>query len=48
MVTSDRILKNSPTQTAVCERTNLKETAYILKQHKHTVKGNKLPEITHT
>jgi hypothetical protein len=46
--TSVKILKNNLTQSAVCESTKLKETAYILKQHKHIVKGNELPEITHT
>jgi hypothetical protein len=46
--TSDGILINHLTQNAVCESTELKETAYILKQHKHIVRGNKLPAITHT
>jgi ribosomal protein L13E len=46
--TSVKILINNLTQKAVCESTKLKKTAYILKQPKHIVKGNEIPEITHT
>jgi hypothetical protein len=45
---SDTILINYLAQGALCENAKLKETPYILKQHKHTVQGNKLPDIIHT
>jgi hypothetical protein len=45
---SDRILINNLAQSALCESAKLKQTAYILKQHKHMFKGNKLPDITNT